>query len=109
MSAPRELTRFTQHEIDYAFKNARRVIAQPGIHILLAPKQKELGRILVIASRHIGNAVRRNKLKRQLRSIFNENKLFENPFDCLIIFKKHKDELSFDALKTLLLKAYESR
>ena len=108
MSAPRELTRFTQHEIDYAFKNARRVIAHPGIHILLAPKQKELGRILVIASRKIGNAVQRNKLKRQLRSVFNENKLFENPFDCIVLFKK-SSEFSFDDLKKLLLKGYASR
>lgn len=108
MSAPRELTRFTQHEIDYAFKNARRVIAHPGIHILLAPKQKKLGRILVIASRKIGNAVQRNKLKRQLRSIFNENKLFEHAFDCIVLFKK-SSEFSFDDLKKLLLKAYAPR
>ena len=108
MSAPRELTRFTQHEIDYAFKNARRALAQPGIHILLAPKQKELGRILVIASRKTGNAPHRNKLKRQIRSIFNENKLFEQPFDCIVIFKSSAEFL-FDDLKTYMLKAYEPR
>lgn len=105
MSAPRELTHFTQSEIDYAFKNARRVLAQPGIHILLAPKQKELGRILVIASRKTGNAVHRNKLKRQIRSIFNENKLFEYPFDCIVIFKSSAEFL-FEDLKTYMLKAY---
>lgn len=108
MSAPRELTHFTQHEIDYAFKNARRVISQPGIHILLAPAQKPLGRILVIASRKIGNAVVRNKLKRQLRSIFNENKLFEHPFDCIIIFKS-SSQFAFEDLKSLMLKAYATR
>lgn len=107
MSAPRELTSFTQNEIDYAFKNARRVIAHPGIQLLLAPKQKEKGRILVIASRKIGNAVERNKLKRQIRSIFTENKLFEFPFDCIVLFKK-RSEFSFDELKTIILKAYAS-
>lgn len=105
MSAPRELTHFTQQEIDYAFKNARRALAHPGIQVLLAPKQKKLGRILVITSRKIGNAVQRNKLKRQIRSIFHEQKLFEQPFDCIVLFKKNSD-LSFDQLKNFLLKAY---
>ncbi len=107
MSAPRELTRFTQQEIDYAFKNARSALAQSGIQILLAPKQKELGRILVIASRKTGTAVERNKFKRQIRSLFREEKLFEFPYDCIIICKGKVASFSFADLKPILRKAYK--
>ena len=106
MSAPRELTRFTQREIDQTFATARRVLTQPGIQILLAPKQHTLGRILVIASRKVANAVQRNKLKRQIRSLFLEQKLFQLPYDCIVIFQKKNFEFSFNDLKTYLLKAY---
>ena len=58
----------------------------------------------------IGNAVRRNKVKRQLREIISQNH-YQNNFDCIIIvrreindadFQKIRDDLNF-ALKNLSL------
>ena len=60
----------------------------------------------------IGNAVRRNKVKRQLREIISQNHYQKN-FDCIIIvrreindadFLKIKEDLNFALKKLLLIK-----
>ncbi len=46
-------------------------------------------RMSAVVSKKHGNAVRRNKIKRQLRVLFRRNKNFINkPIDCLIIPRK---------------------
>jgi ribonuclease P protein component len=101
----REITRFTQSEIDHAFAHAERVSQNPYITILRAPTQKGFGRILIIASRKIGNAPQRNKLRRQFKSIFYEEKLYELPYDCIIITRPGATEIPFEQLKDMLIKA----
>lgn len=101
----REITRFTKSEIDKAFARAERVAQNPYITILRAPRQKEFGHILIIASRKIGNAPQRNKLRRQLKSIFYEEKLYELPYDCIIITRPGSTDIPFGQLKDMLVKA----
>ena len=103
----REITRFQSKKIiDELFKKARRVLYHPGVHILLAAARADIGHILVIVSRKVGNAPERNKLRRQLRSIFYEEKLFQKGYDCIVITKPGCTNLSYTQLHTLLLKAF---
>jgi ribonuclease P protein component len=51
----------------------------------------------------VGNAPERNKIRRQIKSIFYEEKLFELSYDYVIIVYKQILRLSFQELKTLLL------
>ena len=46
----------------------------------------------------IGNAVRRNKIKRQLREIISENDYQKN-FDCIIIVKREINGANFSEIK----------
>ena len=46
----------------------------------------------------IGNAVRRNKVKRQLREIISENDYQKN-FDCIIIVRREINGASFSEIK----------
>lgn len=46
----------------------------------------------------IGNAVRRNKVKRQLREIISENDYQKN-FDCIIIVRREINIASFSEIK----------
>lgn len=46
----------------------------------------------------IGNAVRRNKIKRQLREIISENDYQKN-FDCIIIVRREINEASFSEIR----------
>jgi ribonuclease P protein component len=50
----------------------------------------------VVISKKVGNAVKRNKFKRQMRSLFRRNKdLLKSSFDILIIAKKEIIEASW--------------
>ncbi len=103
----REISRFTKKEIDQAFSKARRVLKHPGFDILITPAQKEFGRILVIASRKVGNAPVRNKIKRQLKSIFYEEKVYAFNNDYIVIVRAQVSALSFDKIKELFLSIVE--
>ena len=102
-----KISKFTTREIDYLFGHARRVIKQQSCTILLAPRQKEYGRVLIIASRKVGNAPERNRVRRRIKSIFYEEKLFDRSFDCVVIVYKKAVLLPFEQLKDLLLTAFQ--
>ena len=51
----------------------------------------------ISVSKKIGNAVVRNKIKRQVRSIIDK-KHYKNNFNCIIIIKKDIIDKSFDEM-----------
>jgi ribonuclease P protein component len=107
-SIVRKISKFTKREIDYLFCHARRIARNQFCIILVAPRQKEeFGRVLIIASRKVGNAPERNLIRRRIKSIFYEEKLFLLNFDCVVIAYKNMVSLPFDQLKSLLLSAYQ--
>lgn len=104
----REITRFpSKKAIDELFKKARRVVQHPGLHLLVAPKQRSIGHILIIVPRAVGSAPERNKIRRQIKSIVYEHKLYDRGLDCIAIVKKGATDLSFEQLKELVLQAYD--
>jgi ribonuclease P protein component len=102
------ISQFSRQEIAWLIKKARRVVTHPGLHILVAPVQgeHEHGKILVITSRKIGNAPVRNKIRRQFKAMFYQEKLYEKGLDCVIIVKRPGTELAFKDLKELLMKVF---
>ncbi len=98
----KRISRFTKQEISEIFKKARRAVRRPGLDILCAPAAKKTGRILVITPRKVGSAPQRNLVRRRLKAIFYEKKLFERGFDCVVIVKKPGVLLTFETLGDLL-------
>ncbi len=107
-SIAREITRFSKKEIDKLFQRARRVLRNPALTVLIAPRQKDFGRILIIASRKVGNAPERNKVRRRLKTLFYEEQLYKREFDCIVIVHKQAVQLSFEELKNFILQAYQA-
>jgi ribonuclease P protein component len=101
-SIARKITKFTQKEIDYLFAHARRILKNTSCLILSCPRQLDFARVLIIISKNVGNAPERNLLRRRIKSIFYEEKLFETPCDYAIILYKPVKELSFDDLKAMI-------
>jgi len=102
-----KLTSFTRKEVATLFAHARAIERNPAFTLLGAPQTKEFGRILIIASRHVGTAPQRNKLKRRIKAIFYEEKLFECEYDYILILKKEAVDYSFEKLKQKILEAFE--
>ena len=106
-SIVRKISKFTKCEIEYLFQHARRIVRHSACTILIAPRQKEFGRVLIVASRKVGNAPERNVVRRRIKSIFYEEKLFNLSFDCVVIVYKKAVVFPFEQLKGLLLDAYQ--
>ena len=66
-------------------------------------------RMAVVVSKKVGNAVKRNKIKRQMRTLFRRNKsLLKAPLDIIIIAKKEILESSWLTLQGDYFSALES-
>ena len=61
-------------------------------------------RFAICVSTKLGNAVRRNKLKRQIKDIIDKsNLLFKSSTDYVIILKKEINELNYEQMKNSLI------
>lgn len=99
------LAKFARREVDILFKTAQAVARTRQYILLRAPRQNVAGgRILVIIKRSIGNAPARNKLRRQLKSIFYEQRLINGQYDYAFIARPGATALSYEQLKEALTK-----
>lgn len=84
--------------------------AHPLLVLVILPGDAGSLRIGVVAGRYMGNAVKRNRVKRQLRAaIFILQRQMALGWDIIFIARKPMGDASFekiqDAVKTLLLRA----
>ena len=77
-------------------------------HIIIYNKDNKLtnSRFCVSVSKKIGNAVERNRLKRQVKDIIMKNMVTKNK-DYVIILSSSFKELSFEEKKQEILKGIE--
>ena len=93
------------------FKRVRREgksFAHPFFVLLLAHGSCENSRAGISISRSVGNAVTRNRIRRQIRAILNDHlgKIKENR-DILIIVRKNIKTANFFEIKSTLLDMFE--
>jgi ribonuclease P protein component len=101
-----KLSKFSKKELDHFFTEAKSPKKNQAFTFLIAPAQADFGRILVVASRKYGNAPERNLLKRRLKAIFWEEKLYTKKIDFAVIARPAGKEYDFDQLKTLVLQIF---
>lgn len=76
--------------------------------IYIRKKEEEIPKFGIAISKHTGNAVVRNKLKRQLRALIDEQKeTFPKNQDYIIMIKRNCVELSFQEMKKDLIQLIE--
>lgn len=101
------MSSFSKKEVNIIFNENPRRVKTDWFDLILALKNEDLAKILIVTSRKIGNAPKRNKIRRQLKAIFYEEKLFNGKFNCILIAKKSIFNLSFIQLKDVFLKLYK--
>lgn len=102
-SIPKRLSNFSKNEVSQLFKTATRGFKNGNLDILLVRKKYSMGRILAIIPARIAPAHLRNTIRRRLKAIFYEEKLFNLGFDFIVIMKTKGLHLSFTQLKELIL------
>lgn len=105
MKTTRFITFFSRADTGVFFQRARRVFVNDALTILVSPRTGLVARILIVANRASGNSVQRHKLRRRLREIFYQEKLYERlAVDVAIIVRKGAMAYSFGELRENLLK-----
>lgn len=97
------ISRFDKKAIESLFSIARKTTYSLLWDIRFAKTENPCGKILIIASKKVGTAPERNRIKRQIKSIFYEEKLYQSGYLFICIIRKPLIQKSFDFIKKSLL------
>ena len=108
----KDLFRFKRNEVQASFKNATVANKIYGLKLLKTPIKDipeglDHGKLLIIIPRTVGKATIRNLLRRQIKSIFFENKLYKEPSISILLVYKNAANLSFEQIKNFLVSSFE--
>ena len=119
----RKLFSFTKPEIDWAFQRVSLVAKTNGVKLLQTPAlfqngdaqeprqevcEVKHGKILIIIPGKAGKAYRRNLLKRRVKAIFYEQKLYLKPITSIfIVGTRNSLDLTYDRLKEFLVASFK--
>lgn len=82
--------------------NQKKFFTSKSLVIYLKQKEENQARIGITVSKKMGNAVKRNKIKRQIRSMCQSLFTFDEPFDCIIMVRKDYVNYTFEENKQML-------
>jgi ribonuclease P protein component len=99
----RNITLFKKRDIKNLFKQSHTILNTAGLTIRSRPSSQKYGRALIVTPKKVGSAPVRNRIKRRIKSLFYEYKLYDLKKDFIFLCKKPLSHLSFDDLKKLIL------
>lgn len=96
--SPRERIR-KQKDFNLLYRKGNRFRGK-YFNLVFLSNDLNFSRMAVVASKKVGNAVIRNKVKRRMRTLFRRNKeLLENSWDLVIISKQRIKDASWIKLR----------
>lgn len=107
----KKLFSFSKKEIDHFWPKTTLKKRTLGLKLLQAasdqPKTEpaQPGKLLIVTPRRMGKACQRNRLRRQVKEIFFQEKLFEKPVISILIAGSNAVNLNFDELKKFLIES----
>jgi ribonuclease P protein component len=101
-SPARRITAWNERDIRRSLRKSRRVVRSSYADISVLPADgEELGRILIIIPKKVGTAVVRNRIRRRIRALFFEKKLFSQGLSWIMYVKHPLGQSSFSELSAL--------
>ncbi len=98
--------RVTKNEEFDKLISKKRFVASKSFTVYYYPKKLTYARVGISVPTRLGNAVTRNKIKRQIRNMLSDFPYYNYPFDCIIIarasFLKKDYEKNRNDLEKLL-------
>lgn len=77
-----------------------------GFILIYLSNKLQFSRMAVVASKKIGNAVVRNRVKRRFRALFRTNKnLLQESFDLVVITQKSIEKIAWSEVQKEFIKA----
>ncbi len=80
----------------------RHYYSSPVMTLYVKKKKEEVNRVGISVGKKIGNAVIRNKVKRQLRMMIQETYTFEENFDTIILVREKFTQENYESNKKVL-------
>ena len=77
-------------------------------YLYINKRENNVYRFGLSVGKKIGNAVRRNKVKRQIKEIIHEND-YQNNFDCIIIVRREINGANFSEIKEDLNEIFKNQ
>jgi ribonuclease P protein component len=93
-------------DFDRIIKNNKPYIYKDYV-IYIENNTNDVYKFGISAGKKLGNAVNRNKIKRQIRSIIDEN-VYQNNFNCIIIVGRAITEKSYQQMEENLVSALKN-
>ena len=95
-----------KNHINHAFSLSKRLGSMPGIKVLYAQGQCQIeeARVLIVPTRQCKGHVRRNLIRRRIKSIIYENDLAAGNATFIILLYQQAQTFSFEQLKNFLIR-----
>ena len=99
----KRISKFSYIEIENLFKKSYYIYKSLELDVKIAKKQSNISRILLIIPKRVGNAPKRNLIRRRIKSIFYENRFYLLDYDFIVFCKKDILNLKFQDLLNIFL------
>lgn len=96
-------------QIDAAFSVARRRGSMPGIKVLHALSNDQPAKVLIVPTRGFKGHVKRNKIRRQIKSIVYEDQLAEQQGTFIVLLYADAPAIAFSPLRAFLQRAFRKK
>jgi ribonuclease P protein component len=102
----KNLFSFSKTEVEKSFSHASFVIKQHGLKLLrVSNSDQPHGKLLAVISKKYGKAHERNLMRRRIKNIFYNQKLFEIKATWILIVYENSKQLEYSQLQDVLTKS----
>lgn len=105
-SLGRHISLWNNDERLAALSQARPVFRSQNFDVRILPKQGPIARLIAITPKKVGSAPLRNLLKRRVKSIFYQDKMYTSANDWVIFFRPSQSVLDYEKLRSQLLELF---